>query len=435
LDIHGLPFKRLPKLMITELIRRAVMLLNVFPALDGVSKTLSPRSIMTGKPNLDYNNCKIEFGSYALVFEDNDPTNTTKLHSTRAIALNPTGNTEGDYHFMSLTTGHRLARRQWTAVSMPDAMIAAVESRVEAKKQPMIEGGCPCFEWQPNIALWQDDTEPQQDKTRPSALALLADAAEDVDPAVPGLGLATDGTLPIENFGAQHPDHDTADHRCREDGVNVHDDMLSLNDADDEAVMDDIAVVEQHPDPLPAVAEMQDPGNQVSDNKSAADDITVETVDPAEAVFLEDSQSTVNVPWDEESQAIIDNSKELPDEQSKTNDNVIGIEDTSDVADAVEPQPAGSQHYNLRPTRDRLYSHRLASNMNAATGTKLYDLHVQLLQFASNNMETCPGDMFLYIFGFMMTQMTASQGIRKHGQKAMDALFSEFCQLDDRTSL
>jgi len=114
--------------MITELIRRAVMLLNVFPALDGVSKTLSPRSIMTGKPNLDYNNCKIKFGSYALVFKDNDPTSMTKLHSTRAIALNPTGNTEGDYHFMSLTTGHRLAWRQWTAVPMPDAMIAAVEA-------------------------------------------------------------------------------------------------------------------------------------------------------------------------------------------------------------------------------------------------------------------------------------------------------------------
>ncbi len=71
--------------------------------------------------------------------------------------------------------------------------------------------------------------------------------------------------------------------------------------------------------------------------------------------------------------------------------------------------------------------------MNAVTGTKSYDPHVLLLQFASNNMETCPGDMFSYIFGFMMTQMTASQGIRKHGQKAVDALFSEFCQLDDRT--
>ncbi len=33
----------------------------------------------------------------------------------------------------------------------------------------------------------------------------------------------------------------------------------------------------------------------------------------------------------------------------------------------------------------------------------------------------------------MMTQMMASHGIKKHGQKAVDALFSEFCQLDDKT--
>ncbi len=100
-----MPFKQLPKLMIMELVCRAVMLLNFFPAPDGVSKTLSPKTIMTGKPNLNFNHCRIEFGSYALVFEDNSLTNTTKSRATGAIVLNPTGNSKGDYHFMSLTTG------------------------------------------------------------------------------------------------------------------------------------------------------------------------------------------------------------------------------------------------------------------------------------------------------------------------------------------
>ncbi len=82
---------------------------------------------------MDYNSCKIEFGLYALVFEDNDPTNTTKSRSTGAIALNPTSNTEGDYHFMSLTTSQQLSHCQWMAVPMLDAMIAAVEAWAEAK--------------------------------------------------------------------------------------------------------------------------------------------------------------------------------------------------------------------------------------------------------------------------------------------------------------
>jgi len=60
---------------------------------------------MTSRPHLNYNNLKVEFGSYTLVYEDNDPSNMTKLHSTGAIALNPNDNIEGDYHFMLLTTG------------------------------------------------------------------------------------------------------------------------------------------------------------------------------------------------------------------------------------------------------------------------------------------------------------------------------------------
>jgi len=73
--------------MITELVKRAVMLLNFFPALDGVSSTLCPNNIMTSKPNLNYNNYKIEFNLYALVCKDNDPTNTTRPCSTGAITL------------------------------------------------------------------------------------------------------------------------------------------------------------------------------------------------------------------------------------------------------------------------------------------------------------------------------------------------------------
>jgi hypothetical protein len=36
-----------------------------------------------------------------------------------------------------------------------------------------------------------------------------------------------------------------------------------------------------------------------------------------------------------------------------------------------------------------------------------------------------------YITGFIMTQMTAKAGIKKHGQAAVDALYQEFLQLHD----
>jgi len=105
-------------------------------------------------------------------------------------------------------------------------------------------------------------------------------------------------------------------------------------------------------------------------------------------------------------------------------------DEASHAEDPLLPQL--TPRYNLQPTRSRSYGHRLVLHMNSLSGTKSYDPHVQLLQLASNNMEMCPGDMFSYIFGFMMNQMTASQGIHKHRQKAVDVLFSKFCQLDNK---
>jgi hypothetical protein len=80
--------------------------LNQFPTKNGVSGTLSPLTIMTGgRPNLDYNDMKIEFGAYAQVYEDGGPTNTVRARTTGAITLTPTCNAQGGYYFLSLTTG------------------------------------------------------------------------------------------------------------------------------------------------------------------------------------------------------------------------------------------------------------------------------------------------------------------------------------------
>jgi hypothetical protein len=106
--VQGLPFKRIPKAMMRAAIEGAHKALNQFPANNGVSDFLSPLTIMTGRPNPDYNDMRIEFGAYAQVFEDNDPTNTAKARTTGAIALTPTGNAQGGFFFLSLVTGRRL---------------------------------------------------------------------------------------------------------------------------------------------------------------------------------------------------------------------------------------------------------------------------------------------------------------------------------------
>jgi hypothetical protein len=113
---HSTPFKKLPVIMIQHLIGGSVFWLNAFPTDRGITN-MSPRTIMTGKV-VDYaSHCKIMFGAYAQVHEQHN--NSMDARTTGAIALRPTGNKQGGYYFMSLTTGRLLNRNHWTELPMP----------------------------------------------------------------------------------------------------------------------------------------------------------------------------------------------------------------------------------------------------------------------------------------------------------------------------
>jgi hypothetical protein len=82
---NSLPFKRMPPLLILEMVKSSVQCLNNFPSRAGVSETMSPRTIVTGA-TVDYNkHCKIEFGAYVLTHEEHD--NSMASRVTGAIAL------------------------------------------------------------------------------------------------------------------------------------------------------------------------------------------------------------------------------------------------------------------------------------------------------------------------------------------------------------
>ena len=59
---HSIPFQCFPTLMLKEMISASIFWLNMFPAHDGVSDTLSPRALMTGY-DLDYHkHCRLQLG-------------------------------------------------------------------------------------------------------------------------------------------------------------------------------------------------------------------------------------------------------------------------------------------------------------------------------------------------------------------------------------
>ena len=138
--VHGLLFKRIPKLLFVHIVADAVRCLNQFPWRNGISRNASPISIVTGAATPDYNCMRVELGQYVQVFEPSDPTNTPKAWSLGAVALTSTGNADhGDYYFLCLATGARISRHQWTVIPITDTHIARVEALAKNKYQPLIQ--------------------------------------------------------------------------------------------------------------------------------------------------------------------------------------------------------------------------------------------------------------------------------------------------------
>jgi len=70
--------------------------------------------------------------------------------------------------------------------------------------------------------------------------------------------------------------------------------------------------------------------------------------------------------------------------------------------------------------------------MDEPESNQSYETRVQLLQDTVKTISESCTDAYKYMCGHVMTQMTATAGIKKHGQLAIDALLAEFGQLDDK---
>jgi hypothetical protein len=120
-----LPFKYIPRIVLIQLIKNVIFWLNSFPAHNGVSTTMSPRCIMTGGQEIDYNkHVCLEFSEYVQTHEEHDNAMTNRTFG--AIYLGPTGSKCGIHWFMCVASGARITRSRWTALPMPKEVIQRV---------------------------------------------------------------------------------------------------------------------------------------------------------------------------------------------------------------------------------------------------------------------------------------------------------------------
>jgi hypothetical protein len=127
-----LPFTQMPAILVIKMVRDMVFWLNVFPYSKGVSEQLSPRMIVTGQM-VDYvKHCKYEFGEYVQMQKEHD--NSMMICTIGAIALRPTGNAQGNWYFMSMTTGSVINHTHATKLPMSADVIDRVHAIASRQK-------------------------------------------------------------------------------------------------------------------------------------------------------------------------------------------------------------------------------------------------------------------------------------------------------------
>ena len=217
-----LPFNKMPRRLIIEMVYVANYWLNMFPRKGGVSKTLSPRALLTGKTWSYTTHCKLEFGDYVQTHEEHD--NSMAARTIGAIALRPTGSTQGGYFFFSLTTRRVLNRGRWTSLPMPNEVIDRVHrmARQEHGNNGLF------FEDRNHNPLVDPDDDGEDDSTyhpeEEDDDMDDDDDNEDGDDDDPNLPHAPNEEQPIHNIPLHIEDDDPADKNDQESESDHHED-------------------------------------------------------------------------------------------------------------------------------------------------------------------------------------------------------------------
>ena len=158
--VHRLPYRRYPACMIRGCLIKVVKERNNLPAENGVSRTVSPCTMIMGRPPPDYNEViKLNFGDYVQTHNVRSRTNDNEQRTVGAIALYPTENGQGSWVFMSLVTGKEIHRYQWEILPISEEVIMRVEELAKGENQPLVSSNFK-YEWREEVDLNdQDDLE------------------------------------------------------------------------------------------------------------------------------------------------------------------------------------------------------------------------------------------------------------------------------------
>ena len=403
---HSLPYKRYTKLMTIHLAEYANHWENAFPSPSGVSTTISPASIVEGRKKPDFNHQHLAFGTYALIYIGTK--NNLKARSVPAIALKPS-NDWGGFYFMSLITGKRLHAFKWTELPINEEVIERIDDLARKENQPILSNGTVLIEWnienesgsseQYETALEVEEPPPAEsdivthnDEVQNSVEnETLERIEEHMNEAMIAVNEENDSTI-LEDCNDHHLVNDSNDF--------FENDELSL-DSDDES--------EEH-------LFVPDQVTNESTPRRALTNVRSTSLLPTQDTSTEnDPEPTENINIEEDTQQVPEGPF-LRSERPRRLAAMRGI-------DRMEPTLGGKEHISYRRKLGLLQKRQERLTHRAQV----------CLMMRRIRRETHSEKQFTQVMTnvtFLSAQMSAKQGFKKFGERAIMAMLKECEQLD-----
>ena len=431
--LADLPYHAYPKEMVVGAVVSAIRMRNRLPSQHCVSTTLSPANLVLGERPLDYNAVTaLRFGSFVHTHEAsrNDMTPRTQP----AIALYPSGSTGGGWYFMSLSSGRLIHRYRYTILPVDDTTIAAVKQLAATQNQPTDIHDL-TFEWSPGDLIL-DTTDDEQDAI--DSLLLLNDPMPlpDAFPAQPTLQLEyqpnpDQGAFTQETDGGAHGNTIDADQEV----IDAHDPLAHTTAETAPTQTQPLPIMDTHE----AVA---NEGPDALPNEGHGATIVENTAVPTVMIDREGQHTPI---VDDETVGF-DTTHNSNVEDEDTGHTQHAETEPLPIREETQPEERNRFHMSLRdrrPTDYRQLNRRgntqLAQRGYVSGKKKKKKKHVQQQQ-----VEVKLRDAYRRIVGIIMAhmdeasakhkEMPVSEGIKRFGQSAVDAVFAEFAQLSDLTT-
>ena len=300
---------------------------------------------------------------------------------------------------MSLETGEQLHSNNWVKRSITDAVIDAVNERRHSEDQPVLRDGTPIFEWRRGLPIDEEDATDASDD-------------DDYNPDEQAFG--------EEDYESHSANEDNSENECDEDPIEneeENDDIVEDNKNPDNkenpvqitGKEDSINEGDYNSDDAALQQEQNNPEQENADKNTVQSDI------PSDNGEIEETIEETVEPDDNEEQRSDDNSIL----KKRSVDHSVDDEERSGAENEQRSVNIGG--YSLGGDRERSYGHRF-----------------NFLQKATDDFENRKRiddkllhDCYKEIVHVCFTQMTGDREIKTYGQCAVNAIFTEFAQLND----